>query len=309
MDGSRLRMLLIGVVAALIAAFSWAVSAAFYKTGAKEVSPLTSNLIRIIVPLLILGIGALILGLSSQVFLLSSWDLFLIFGSSLFAFVIGDALYFVTIQNIGVSRGVPITATYPLFVLLWQILFLAQPVHLLMVPASTITVAGVALLGRQLNLSAQSETSITRRQMWIGICAALGTAISWSISILFLSTVLQSTNLVLVAVIRLSIALAILAPLVLGQHVIKGAALLTRQKLIYLTIGGLFALTLGYLAFALALQLMDTTSVALLSSLTPLFAAIIGWRSLQEHFDVKTLVAIIACVTGIILTAIAIGLV
>lgn len=302
-------MLLIGVVAALIAAFSWAVSAAFYKTGAKDVSPLASNLIRILVPLLLLGVGALILGLYSQVFLLTSLDLFLIFGSSLFAFVIGDALYFVTIQNIGVSRGVPITATYPLFVLLWQVLFLAQLVHPLMIPAAIITVAGVALLGYQLNVSTQSENNITPRQMWIGLVAALSTAISWSISILMLSTVLQYTNLVLVAVIRLLIALAILTPLVIGQQVVKGGDSLTRQNLIYLTIGGLFALTIGYVAFALALQLMDTTSVALLSSLTPLFAAIIGWRSLQEHFDAKTLIAIIACVIGIILTAIAVSLV
>ncbi len=224
------------------------------------------------------------------------------------AFVVGDVLYFVTIQNIGVSRGVPITATYPLFVLLWQILFLAQPLHLLMFPAAMITVAGVALLSRQLNISAQSENVITRRKMWIGISAAIATAISWSISILFLSSVLQTTNLVIVAMVRLLIALAILTPLVLGQRVIKGAESLTRQKLIYLSLGGLFALTLGYLAFALALQLMDTTSVALLSSLTPLFAAIIGWRSLQEHFDVPTLIAIIACVIGIILTVLAVGI-
>ncbi len=177
-----------------------------------------------------------------------------------------------------------------------------------MFPAAMITVAGVALLSRQLNISAQSENVITRRKMWIGISAAIATAISWSISILFLSSVLQTTNLVIVAMVRLLIALAILTPLVLGQRVIKGAESLTRQKLIYLSLGGLFALTLGYLAFALALQLMDTTSVALLSSLTPLFAAIIGWRSLQEHFDVPTLIAIIACVIGIILTVLAVGI-
>lgn len=302
-------MIIIGIVAALIAAFSWAVSAAFYKTGAKDISPLTSNLIRILAPIVILAMAAAFLGLYSQIFLLSSWEWFLILGSSLFAFVLGDALYFVTIQNIGVSRGVPITATYPLFVLLWQILFLAQPTSLLMIPAALITVAGVALLGRQLNLSTQSEESITRHQIWVGIIAALSTALCWSVSILFLSSVLQTTNLVLVAVVRLAIAFAILTPLVIGQEYFKRDTVLTQRKLLYLSIGGLFALTLGYLAFALALQLMDTTSVALLSSLTPLFAAIIGWRSLHEHFDWKTLVAIIACVVGIVLTTLAVSLV
>jgi len=302
-------MIVIGVIAALIAAFSWAVSAGFYKTGAKDVSPLTANLVRILLPLLILIIMVVVLNLFPQIFLMTPLEWFLIFGSSLFAFVIGDALYFVTIQNIGVSRGVPITATYPLFVLLWQILFLAQPIHLLMIPAALITVGGVALLSRQLNISSQSNEIFTRRRIWIGMCAALGTAFSWSISIILLSTVLQTSNLVLVAVIRLIIALAILSPLVVGEQLSKPETTLSRRKLLFLSVGGLFALILGYLTFALALQLMDTTSVALLSSLTPLFAAFIGWRSLQERFDLKTLIAIIACVIGIILITIAVGIV
>ncbi|MFX1319251.1 MAG: hypothetical protein ACFE9D_06825 [Promethearchaeota archaeon] len=64
-------MLLIGVVAALIAAFSWAVSAAFYKTGAKDISPLTANLIRVLLPLLILVTMFLTLNLFPQIFLLT----------------------------------------------------------------------------------------------------------------------------------------------------------------------------------------------------------------------------------------------
>lgn len=66
-------MLLIGVVAALIAAFSWAVSAAFYKTGAKDVSPLTANLIRILLPLLMLSLGALILGFYHRFYFSLHW--------------------------------------------------------------------------------------------------------------------------------------------------------------------------------------------------------------------------------------------
>ncbi|MFW9935896.1 MAG: DMT family transporter [Candidatus Thorarchaeota archaeon] len=302
-------MLIIGVAAALIAAFSWAISAALYKTGANDVSPLTANFIRILAPISILAFIALLLNLYPQVLFLSPWEWFLIIGSSLFAFVIGDALYFVAIQKLGVSRGVPITSTYPLFVLLFQILFLAQPVHWLMIPAALLTVSGIALLGYQLNKTAQNEALLTRSLLWIGIFAAIGTAISWSISTIFLSVVLQNTDLVLIAVIRLSLALAIMSPFICGLQFVKPEKTLTRQKLIYLSIGGIFALTIGYVAFARALQLMDTTSVALLSSLTPLFAAFIGWRSLQERLDFKTLLAIIACVVGVILITFAVSLV
>lgn len=302
-------MLIIGIIAALTAALSWAISAAFYKSGAQNVSPITANLIRVIPPLLVLATGALFLNLYAIIPFLDSWQLWLIFGSSLFAFVLGDALYFVTIQNIGVSRGVPLTAIYPLFVLVFQVLFLAQPISLLMFPAALVTVAGVAILSHQLETSPDADQTRTRRTKWIGVGAAIGTALCWSISILLLSEVLQTTNLVLVAVIRLVIAFLILTPLAVGQRYIRKQAPLSQRQTLFLSIGGLFALCFGYLAFAISLQLLDTTSAALLSSLTPLFAAVIGWRSLQEQLDVKTVIGIMACVVGIILTALAVAII
>jgi drug/metabolite transporter (DMT)-like permease len=300
-------MLIIGIIAALVAALSWAISAAFYKRGAQNVSPIAANLIRVIPPLIVLSVGALLLNLYAIIPLMDSWQLWLIFGSSLFAFVLGDVLYFVTIQNIGVSRGVPLTAIYPLFVLVFQVLFLGQPISLLMIPAALVTVAGVAILSHQLDTSSDTDQAQTRRKKWIGVGAAIGTALCWSISIMLLSEVLQTTNLVLVAVIRLVIAFIILTPLVVGQRLFNKQAPLSQRQILFLGIGGLFALCFGYLAFALSLQLLDTTSAALLSSLTPLFAAVIGWRSLQERLDIKTILGIIACFVGIILTALAVG--
>ncbi len=302
-------MLIIGIIAALTAALSWAISAAFYKSGAQNVSPITANLIRVIPPLIVLATGALFLNLYAIIPSLDSWQLSLIFGSSLFAFVLGDALYFVTIQNIGVSRGVPLTAIYPLFVLVFQVLFLAQPISLLMFPAALVTVAGVAILSHQLETSPDADQTRIRRTKWIGVGAAIGTALCWSISILLLSEVLQTTNLVLVAVIRLVIAFLILTPLTVGQRYIRKQAPLSQRQTLFLSIGGLFALCFGYLAFAISLQLLDTTSAALLSSLTPLFAALIGWRNLQEQLDIKTVIGIMACVVGIILTALAVTII
>ena len=115
-------MIIVGFLAAIVASISWAVSAAFYKIGAKDISPLTSNLIRILLPLSIFAIVSLIFNLYAFIFFLTIWDLLFIFVSGLFAFIIGDALYFVTIQHIGISRGVPVTSIYPFFVMLAYLL-------------------------------------------------------------------------------------------------------------------------------------------------------------------------------------------
>jgi DME family drug/metabolite transporter len=299
-------MMIVGFLAAIVASISWAVSAAFYKIGAKNISPLTSNLIRILLPLLIFAIVSSVFNLYAFLFFLTISDLLFIFTSGLFAFVIGDALYFVTIQRIGVSRGVPVTSTYPFFVLLLQILFLAQPVHILMIPAMILTVTGVAIIGRQLDAPNEGEPDLSRPQLLMGLVAGIATAFTWSISTLFLDVVLDKTNLFLVAVLRLTFTVAILTPIVVGQQVIWKRDLLTKKHWIYLSLGGTVALAVGYVGFALALQLVDTTSASVLSSLTPLFALVIGWRSLKERVNTWTVLAVVASVVGVALITLAV---
>jgi drug/metabolite transporter (DMT)-like permease len=301
MQENRFLMLVIGLVAALLAAVSWAISAAFYKEGARAVSPFTANLIRIIPPLGVLALLGLLLGAYTLIGLLTFWDMLLIAGSSLSAFVIGDTLYFVTLRYLGVSRGVPITATYPLFVLMLQILLLVEPVHWLMIPAAIIAVGGVAVLSRQIDKTEIINNTVAPRRPFIGIIAALSTAFAWSLSIIMLSQVLQTTNLVLVAVLRLIIALLVTTPFVLLRSTWRQEFLGNQRHWLFLGLGGLVALGVGYLAFATSLQLANTTSATILSSLTPLFALVIGWRGLQERVNWQTALGVIACVTGIVL--------
>jgi drug/metabolite transporter (DMT)-like permease len=68
-------------------------------------------------------------------------------------------------------------------------------------------------------------------------------------------------------------------------------------------------LALGYLTFGLALELADTTSATVLSSLTPLFALIIGWRGLRERVEWQTIGGVLGCVAGVVVTTLATALV
>ncbi|MDO8055848.1 MAG: EamA family transporter, partial [Candidatus Hermodarchaeota archaeon] len=99
---------------------------------------------------------------------------------------------------------------------------------------------------------------------------------------------------------------AILTPIVVGQQVIWKRDLLTKKHWIYLSLGGTVALAVGYVGFALALQLVDTTSASVLSSLTPLFALVIGWRSLKERVNTWTVLAVVASVVGVALITLAV---
>jgi drug/metabolite transporter (DMT)-like permease len=93
---------------------------------------------------------------------------------------IGDTLYMVGLKSVGVSRAVPLAATYPLFSFLWSVMLLGQEVSYAALGGAAAILVGIWLLTRQ---KAEAITSDTRRVVFIGIIASLATAIVWSFSI------------------------------------------------------------------------------------------------------------------------------
>jgi len=294
-----------GMVASVAAAFCWAVSAALYKEGAEGISPMAANLMRVMPTLAAMAVGALLLNLYPLVSAITLIDVVLIVASSLAAFVVGDLLYFVALKKIGVSRATPITSTYPLFVVALQVVFLGEPVSLFIIFAAISAVTGVALLGSRLG-SPSSDDGGRGGGRW-GVVVAVATAVAWSGSIVMLSAVLETTNLILVAVLRLAVALAALTPLVVISRERRRELVSGKRAWGLLAAGGLVALGAGYVLFAFGILLAGTAPATILSSLTPLFATAIGWRALHEQVGWRTLAGVLCCVTGIMLTAIALS--
>jgi drug/metabolite transporter (DMT)-like permease len=178
-----------------------------------------------------------------------------------------------------------------------------------MVLAALSAVIGVILLGSQLDPTSSTELVVAQRVLWIGAAAAIATAGSWSVSIVMLSEVIETTHLILVAILRLVIALVVLTPIAVGTKAGREGFRLSKKVWWLLGAGGVTALAAGYIAFTVGILLAGTTPATILSSLTPLFAAVIGWRTLHEQLSWRTLAGILACILGIILTAIAVSLV
>lgn len=309
MQSRRTPMLAIGLGLALATALCWAVSAALYRRGEEGVPSIAANFVRVIPPFAVLSLLGLVLNVIPLVGSLSLTTIVLVVTSGLFAFVIGDNMYFVALRSIGVSRATPITALYPLFVVVIQVVVFLEAVHVLMVVAALCAVVGVGLLSSRGEKATGDAVSQSNRLLWLGVIMALGTAMCWSVSISLLAEVLKTTDLVLVAVLRLGVALLALAPIVLSRQTTRRGIAGSRRSWLLLGVGGTVGLALGYLAFGLALELADTTSATVLSSLTPLFAVIIGWRGLREKVGWRTIAGVLSCVAGILLTTVATALV
>lgn len=108
-----MNTLILGVLAALTSAFSWAASTILIKAGMRNKSPVAVNIFRLYIVSVMFAVIFLFNGTLSQIESLS-WKLLLVaFFSAQFGFVIGDYFYFNALNLMGVSRTVPITSTIP----------------------------------------------------------------------------------------------------------------------------------------------------------------------------------------------------
>jgi drug/metabolite transporter (DMT)-like permease len=181
---------MIGELAALGAAISWAVSALFYGRALQQARPISANIIRLtltgsILLLFLVALGRLsiLTGLPSGVIVISAF-------SGMIGLGVGDTLYLVSLSRIGVARAVPITCVYPLFTLLWAAFLMGEPLTWAVVLGAVVIVAGIWFLGQDKRVG---TVNATRKPLVIGMILALLTAIIWSISIAMMDIAVTET--------------------------------------------------------------------------------------------------------------------
>lgn len=108
---------MIGGALAILSAFCWAGGAAVYKKGLGYTDIRSGNLLRTSFTALGFIVIMLFEGKLFEIIKSLSVELLLILiVSAIFAFFIGDLLYLAALNRSGISKTVPISSTYPLFV-------------------------------------------------------------------------------------------------------------------------------------------------------------------------------------------------
>ena len=106
-----------GELLSLSAAFCWALGASIYKKSLSNVSPLILNLFRSSSAAMLIFLLLFPLQSLNHISKLSLSLAGLICFTSLVTWGLGDTLYFLGLKLIGVGKTVPMTYSYPLFVL------------------------------------------------------------------------------------------------------------------------------------------------------------------------------------------------
>ncbi|NJE31029.1 DMT family transporter [Thermococcus sp. 18S1] len=282
--------LILGVLAALASAFSWAASTILIKAGMRDKSPVAANIFRLYaVSVMFVGIF-LVNGTFSKVAELPAKLLAVAFISGAFGFVIGDYFYLNALKMMGVSRTVPITSTYPLWAILWAFLFLGRDVSAQIIVGAALVVSAIVVVRK-----AEEEERINPK----GFLFAILAPISWSFAILTMDWLTGYVDVLTLAGIRMMFA-ALAVSLFLPRYAGELRRITLREALL-LTGAAATGLLLGQYLFVYSINLVGSQISAPVSAINPIIASTLAILILKEPPNRKILEGLILAVLGVIL--------
>jgi drug/metabolite transporter (DMT)-like permease len=293
---------MIGELAALGAALSWAIAPILYRQALLNTKPISANIVRCATNAGVLVAVLLLLGKVGALTALPIGTVVLVVVSGVVGLGVGDTLYMIGLKYVGVSRAVPLAATYPLFSVVWAAFLLGQPLSLADVLGAAVIIFGIWLLSRK---KSDESTGIKGRLAFIGIVVSLVTAVVWSVSITMMDVAVSNVTsldanyaIITLRIASVGLFFMLLAPFLDREH---GFLKMKRSTVIGLCIGGLVANGVGWLLMNYSFLNTSLTRATPISSTSPLFAAIAGFMLFREKMTTKAVLGAIVVVAGIAL--------
>ena len=284
-----MKTIILGVTLALASAFSWASSTILVRVGLRRLSPIGANIFRLYVAsALFLIIFALTGNLG--VFKLPTRLLVLAFISAQFGFVIGDYFYFNALKRMGVSRTVPITSTYPLWAILWAILFLGKKVKPHVILGAVLVVLAIIIVKK-----AEERENSDR----LGFIFAFIAPISRSVAITimdYLTKSIPSLQLAGVRMVFAAIGVSVFLPKY-GDEVRR----ISRREALVLIGAAVLGLILGQYLFVYSVSLVGSPIAAPVSAINPILASLLAVLILRERPNARIFEGLVLAVLGVVL--------
>jgi DME family drug/metabolite transporter len=290
-----------GEVYAIACAFCWAASSALIKSQVAKIPVVVLNALQAVPAALIFWGLLFFTGQSAQFFELSLHAWVFLAGSTLMSLVIGDMLYYKSMKLIGLSRAMPLSATYPFFTMLLAWLFLNERLDWTVAGGAVLIAGGAYSLAFPQGATQPNPGQLTKKNNLIGVALAILAAVFWSASTVLLRIGLEGVNVIIANVVRLSVLVIILAPMAFAQVKVAQVKAYGQRTLGIIFLSSFVGTTLGTLAFLSAIQRAGAARTSILAATTPLFGVCFS-VILKEKLSVRTLVGTALTVLGIWLT-------
>ncbi len=307
--------LILGSAIGLFTAFLWAVSTNVYQSQSKAATPLAISSIKMWVAMVAMALVAF-LPFRTGAFYMPLESLLFLAGSVTVGLVIGDLVYLIGQERVGVSKAFPITSTYPILTYFIAVMFVGEEIIVSRILGVVIAVVGVILISRsQAGIPAprncvsapcdepgpEEEPSTD----WYGLGFSLLAALCWATGSVLLQRGVEGIDPIDANFVRMVVGSGLYVPIVAGA-VLRGMPTPSRRAAKIIVAAGMLGMTVGSLLYTYAVKLVGAAVAALMGSTSPLFALPISILVLKEGYSPKSLVGALMTVAGVVLVVIAV---
>ncbi len=291
-----------GELIALLSALFWAISSVLLTMGARRIHVVPLNLVRCVVSTAFFwALLPFYGGLEALAAIPpSAWPWLVV--SVLALLVVGDTLYFRSMDLAGVSWAMPVAGIYPLWAVLLASFFLGEPLTWSLFLGALLVIGGVILLGRSTS-QVDSERPIVPGARRKGLLLALLVSVLWPVGHVALKPATAGVHSVVANSIRQPMAMLMLLGLTFAQgrwHDLRG---LDKRLWAVIIVASLTGTAIGSLFFVMAIQMAGAGRSAVLASTAPLLALPFSVLWLHERPTRWTLTGTLLTTAGIALVA------
>jgi uncharacterized membrane protein len=331
-----------GLLAALLSSLLWAIGSVLIATGAKRLPVVPLNLIRCLVSTTLFWCLLPFFGGFQALATIppTAWVWLVV--SVLGLLVIGDSLYFRSLDLAGVSWAMPVSSINPLWAVLLAAVLLGEPLSWSLLGGAVLVIVGVVFVSRPSRPAAEEpappdagswalrteETSLNQSEnakAWpgakkgqssaearkkgdprarrTGLLLALGASVMWAVGQVALKPGTAGIHTVLVNSVRMPMAALMMLALTLVQR--QGGELrgLDRRTWGIIILASLISTGFATFFYIAAIQLVGAGRASVLTSTAPMMAIPFSILWLQERPTRWTLFGTLLTTMGIALVA------
>jgi uncharacterized membrane protein len=289
-----------GELLALLSALLWSLASVLLTVGAKRIDVVPLNMIRCVVSTALMWTLLPFFGGFEAVAAIppQAWPWLVV--SVLGLLVVGDTLYFRSMDLAGVSWAMPVASINPLWAVILASFFLGEPLSWSLVLGALLVIAGVILVSRSTNpatLEQPGSPSARRR----GLLMALGVSVLWAIGQVALKPATEGVHSVVVNSVRQPLGMVMLLGLTLIRGKWQALKTLDKKSWAIILVASFVGTGIGTLTFVMAIQMIGAGRNAVLTSISPLLAVPFSMLWLQERPTRWTLAGTVLTTAGIAL--------
>ena len=292
-------MMISGEAVALISAVLWALSSVLMGWGVKRLHVVPLNMIRCAVSTAFFWSLLPFFGGIEALAAIPAEQWLWLFLSVAALLIVGDLLYFRSLDMAGVSWTMPVASVNPLWAVLLAAVFIDEPLSWSLLAGTILVIAGVILVSR----STSKTGPVDHRRQRIGLLLALLTSVAWGIGQVILKPATEGMDSVVANSIRQPMAALMMFGLALARGRLKDLRELDRRSWLAIVVASLVGTGLGSLLFVLSIQMIGAGQTAVLTSTAPLMAIPLAVLVLRERPNLWTLIGALLATAGIILVA------